>query len=79
MHENSVFYQEAVILLKIFIEFERVFLDIQKPKPKIKTNREKEVLISDAEAKRRLENKRRKSEEVVDCSLEAGGDVEDEV
>ncbi len=79
MHENSVFYQEAVILLKIFIEFERVFLDIQKPKQKIKTNRKKEVLISDTEAKRRLENKRKKSEEVVECSLEAGGDVEDEV
>ncbi len=79
MHENSAFYQEVALLLKIFIEFERIFLDIKKPKEKIKVKKEKKVFISEAEEKRRLENKRKKSEEIVECVLEEGGDVEDEV
>jgi len=79
MHENSAFYQEVALLLKVFIEFERVYLGIGKPKEKIKSKKEKEVFISDAEAKRRLENKRKKSQDIVECVLEEGGDVEDEV
>ncbi len=79
MHENSAFYQEVTLLLKVFIEFERVFLGFQKPKQVEKVKKEKKVNISDAEAARRLENKRKKSEEVVECVVEVGGDVEDEV
>lgn len=79
MHENSAFYQEVALLLKVFIEFERVYLGINKPKEKIKSTKEKEVFISDAEAKRRLENKRKKSQDIVECVLEEGGDVEEEV
>jgi len=79
MHENSAFYQEVALLLKVFIEFERAYLGINKPKEKIKVKKEQKMIISDAEAKRRLENKRKKSEEVVECVIEVGGDVEDEV
>ncbi|NPA74406.1 MAG: hypothetical protein GXO12_06810 [Epsilonproteobacteria bacterium] len=80
MHENSAFYQEAALLLKVFVEFERVFLDIRRPKEKIKVKKEKKINISDAEAARRLENKRKKSEEIgTVCELEEGGDVEDDV
>ena len=79
MHENSAFYQEVALLLKVFIEFERVYLGISKPKERVKPAKEKEVFISDAEAQRRLENKRKKSEEIVECVVEVGGDVEDEV
>ena len=79
MHENSAFYQEAALLLKVFLEFERVFLGIRKPKEKMKIKKEKKVFISEAEEKRRLENKRKKSQEIVECVLEEGGDVEDEI
>ncbi len=79
MHDNSAFYQEVALLLKIFIEFERVFLGVKKPKEKIKVNKEKKINISDAEAARRLANKKKKAEEVNVCELEEGGDVEDDV
>ena len=79
MHEYATFYQEVAILLKVFVEFERVYLNIAKPKERIKSTKKKEVFISDAEAKRRLENKRKKSQDIVDCVLEEGGDVEDKV
>ncbi len=79
MHENSVFYQEASLLLKVFMEFERVFLGIKKPKERIKSKKEKKINISDAEASRRLANKRKKSEEIVVCELEEGGDVEEDI
>ncbi len=79
-HENAVFYQEVVIFLKSFISFERLFLDVKKPKEREKISKKDEVVnISDAEAKRRLENKRKKSEEIQECIIEVGGDVEDEV
>jgi TorA maturation chaperone TorD len=79
MHENSAFYQEVALLLKIFIEFERVFLGVKKPKEKVKVVKKEDITIADAEALRRLENKRKKSEEIRECIVEAGGDVEDEV
>ena len=79
-HENAVFYQEVAIFLKSFISFERLFLDVKKPKEREKISKKDDVVnISDAEAKRRLENKRKKSEEIQECIIEVGGDVEDEV
>ncbi len=78
MHENSAFYQEVALLLKVFIEFERVFLKVNKPKEKKKIAKKENTTIADAEALRRLENKRKKSEEIAaKCVLEEGGDVED--
>ncbi len=79
MHENSAFYQEVTLLLKVFVEFERVFLNINKPKERVKVAKKGNMNIADAEALRRLENKRKKSEEIQECVIEAGGDVEDEV
>ncbi len=79
MHEYSAFYQEVSLLFKIFIEFERIFLGINKPKEREKSIKDKDVSIADAEALRRMENKRKKSEEIQECIIEAGGDVEDEV
>lgn len=78
MHENSAFYQEVALLLKVFIEFERVYLGIKKPKKRVKAKKREEQ-ISEAEAKRRAENKRKKSQDVIECNLETGGDVEDEL
>ncbi len=80
MHENALFYQEAAVLLKSFVSLERLFLNVPKPKEVEKVaKKEQPVNISDAEAKRRLENKRKKSEEIQECIIEVGGDVEDEV
>ncbi|MFK5882017.1 MAG: molecular chaperone TorD family protein [Sulfurospirillum sp.] len=80
MNENALFYQEAAILLKSFISLERLFLNVNRPKEREKVSqKEQPVNISDVEAKRRLENKRKKSQEIQECIIEAGGDVEDEV
>jgi TorA maturation chaperone TorD len=79
MHENSAFYQEVAVVLKAFIEFERVYLGVKKPKEKVKTKKDKKLNISDEEAARRLANKKKKGEAIVECDLEEGGDVEDEI
>jgi len=79
MHEASYLYKDIAVLLKAFIESERIFLE--KPKPVIEKVKKEvcEVCIADKEAERRKRNKQKKNEELLSCSLEEGGDVEDEV
>ena len=79
MHQASNLYKDIAVLLKAFIESERIFLE--KPKPLIEKikKEECEVCIADKEAERRKRNKQKKNEELLSCNLEEGGDVEDEV
>jgi TorA maturation chaperone TorD len=82
MHEKAEFYRDVAFLMGSFLAFERSFLDLHRPEPSRKPLRKKEKKesISEAEAKRRLENKRKKGEaRDTPCVIEVGGDVEDEV
>ena len=80
MHSASDLYKDAAVILKAFIETERIYLE--KPKPK-KEKIKKEVCetcVADEEAMRRKLNKQKKTEEaILSCNLEEGGDVEDDV
>ena len=76
MHSSSNIYKNVAILLKSFIETERIYFNIQAPiKEKI---RKVEInIVADEEAKNRKKNK--KNSQKTTCNLEEGGDVEDEV
>jgi TorA maturation chaperone TorD len=78
MHQASDLYKDIAVVLKAFIESERIFLE--KPKPVIEKIKKDvcEVCIADEEAALRKKRKKKESEKLV-CNLEEGGDVEDEV
>jgi len=78
MHQASDLYKDIAVVLKAFIESERIFLE--KPKPVIEKIKKEvcEVCIADEEAALRKKRKKKESENLV-CNLEEGGDVEDEV
>ena len=79
LHSASNLYKNVAVLLKSFIETERIYFE--KPKPKIEKieKKECEVCIADKEAAIRKANKKKKADESLVCNLEEGGDVEDEV
>ncbi|NPA87336.1 MAG: molecular chaperone TorD family protein [Epsilonproteobacteria bacterium] len=78
MHQASYLYKDIAVVLKAFIESERIFLE--KPKPVIEKIKKEvcEVCIADEEAALRKKRKKKESDNLV-CNLEEGGDVEDEV
>ena len=78
MHQASDLYKDIAVVLKAFIESERIFLE--KPKPVIEKVKKEvcNVCIADEEAALRKKRKKKESENLV-CNLEEGGDVEDEV
>jgi TorA maturation chaperone TorD len=77
-HQASDLYKDIAVVLKAFIETERIFLEKQKPViEKIKKD-VCNVCIADEEAALRRKRKKKESETLV-CNLEEGGDVEDEV
>ncbi|ACM93060.1 conserved hypothetical protein [Nautilia profundicola AmH] len=78
MHQASNLYKDIAVVLKAFVESERIFLE--KPKPVIEKIKKEvcEVCIADEEAALRKKRKKKESENLV-CNLEEGGDVEDEV
>jgi len=73
-HEKADAYRSTAIVLNAFLEFERLYFDVQKPKPKEKPVRIKEEdceFVSDKEAKRRAENKaKREADPKNECSIE---------
>jgi TorA maturation chaperone TorD len=80
-HEKADLFKDVIILLKTFIKFERIYLNIPKPKPReiISKNNTCEY-ISDEEAQRRAKNKLLKSDSTEDkCSLDLAYDVEDDI
>lgn len=58
-HKASKSYKDVAILLSAFVEFERLYFEVEKPQPINKKRKSKEGL-SAAEAKRRAINKAKK-------------------
>jgi len=73
-NEKANAYKSLAVVLNAFIEFERLYFDVAKPAPKEKVVKKEESCeyISDAEAKRRAENRIKKSADSLtkSCSLE---------
>ena len=62
-HESSDIFKDVIIVLKAFIEFERLYLQISKPAPKDDIRRDTASceVISDEELERRAKNKAMKA------------------
>lgn len=62
-HPKAVIYKDVIVVLKAFVEFERLFLEVSKPAPKdeVKTVETCET-ISEEEAARRARNKELKKQ-----------------
>lgn len=86
-HESAEIYKELMIVLHSFIAFERMFLNVNKPKPKEKVVRtpthEADEDISEEEKARRARNKELKKlgpkEEQEACPVDVAYDVETDI
>jgi len=84
-HKSANIYKDVVVVLKAFIEFERLYLQISKPAIKIKpTLRKAEENISEAEKERRARNKALKAlgpkkEQADACPVFVAHDVEEDL
>jgi len=69
-HEKASAYKSLAIVLNAFIEFERLYFKVQKPKAKKIVTKKEEVkeVISDAEAKRRAENRKKREGDLLHSS-----------
>lgn len=84
-HQSSKIYKELMIVLHSFLEFERLYLDVSKPKPKeIKKDDNSCETISEEEMERRARNKELKKlgpkkEDDESCPIDMAYDVEDSI
>ncbi len=83
-HECSDIFKDVIIVLKAFIDFERLYLEVSKPEPRedIKRDVPSCDVISDEEAARRAKNKAMKANgpKIEDADPESiAYDVESEV
>ncbi|WP_294966814.1 molecular chaperone TorD family protein [Sulfurimonas sp.] len=85
-HENADIFKNVVILLKSFIEFERIYLDVQTPILPEKTaqTKPKGEELSEAEIARRAKNKLLrqqgpKENQDAACPIDISYDVEDDM
>lgn len=83
-HECSDIFKDVIIVLKAFIDFERLYLEVSKPEPKEDIQRDVPScdVISDEEAARRAKNKAMKANgpKIEDADPESiAYDVEAEV
>lgn len=81
-HEKSNAYKSLAIVLNAFLEFERLYFDLKKPLPKERPVKKPDAeyeFISDAEAKRRAENKAKKEADslIASCSIEDSSNTEE--
>lgn len=61
-HKSADIYKDVVVILKAFIEFERLYLEVSKPNKKVKQAVKKvEETISEEEKERRARNKAMKA------------------
>ena len=83
-HESADIFKNVVVILKAFIEFERIYLEVSKPAAKVQTEKAAACAveaISEEEQARRARNKAlkaqgpKKQQEVVDLAY----DVEDDI
>ncbi len=83
-HKSSNIFKDVIIILKAFIDFERLYLEVSKPQLKVKVKQELPScdIISEEEAQRRARNKALKAQgpKVEDADPEKMAyDVEAEV
>ncbi len=83
-HKSSNIFKDVIIILKAFIDFERLYLEVSKPELKVKVKQELPScdIISEEEAQRRARNKALKAQgpKVEDADPEKMAyDVEAEV
>ncbi|MDC0933063.1 molecular chaperone TorD family protein [Arcobacteraceae bacterium] len=84
-HDSSKIYKELMIVLHSFLEFERLYLDVSKPKPKdTYKNIESPAVISEKEKERRAKNKALKAlgpkkKEDESCPIDVQYDMEDSI
>lgn len=82
-HPKAKIYKEVIVLLKTFVEFERLYLQVSKPAKKEIQNKEnfREVEISEEERQRRERNKalRAQGPKQEVCSIDIAYDVETEI
>jgi len=80
-HKKANIYKSLAVVLAAFVAFERLYFNVEKPKPKQQVAKKTESCehISDAEAKRRAQNRIERNAESLlkSCSLE-DDTVEDE-
>ncbi len=81
-HKKANTYKSLAIVLNAFLEFERLYFDLKKPLPKerpIRKTEEQTEFISDAEAKRRAENraKREADSRMASCGVDDSLNTED--
>ncbi|XOB63634.1 molecular chaperone [Campylobacterota bacterium DY0563] len=84
-HKSSDIYKDVIVVLKAFIEFERLYLEVSKPivKPK-PTISKKEESISEEEKERRARNKAMKAlgpknNQDESCPVFVASNVEDDI
>lgn len=83
-HPSSNIYKELMVVLHSFVEFERLYLEVSKPKPKEKIVKESCETISEEEMQRRARNKALKAlgpkdAEDQSCPIDIAYDVEDSI
>jgi TorA maturation chaperone TorD len=82
-HETAVIFKEVAVILKAFIEFERIYLEVSKPliSSKAQTTEQLVEEISQEELERRARNKAlkaqgpKKKQEVVDLAYDVESDI----
>ncbi len=74
LYEKANAYKSLAVVMNAFVEFERLYFDVAKPAPREKLVKDEEPCeyVSDTEAKRRAENRLKKSADSLtkSCSLE---------
>lgn len=83
-HEKADIFKELMVVVHSFIEFERLYLDVSKPAPKEKIEKESCETISEEEMERRARNKAMKAlgpknAQDDSCPVDIAYDVETEV
>jgi TorA maturation chaperone TorD len=82
-HKKANAYKSLAVVLNAFLEFERLYFDVTKPAIKEKVVQKAEAceVISDAEAKRRAENRAKREADAVkqSCSLENSMDSNEDI
>lgn len=84
-HEKSNIFKELMVVLHSFVEFERLYLEVSKPTPKEKVEKNTNETISEKEMERRAKNKALKAlgpknaKEEEACPIDIAYDVEAEI
>ena len=84
-HDKANIFKELIIVLHSFIEFERLYLEVSKPAPKDKIEKNTNEIISAEEMERRAKNKALKAlgpknaQDDDACPIDIAYDVETEV